>query len=75
MQRDTNTNAEITAIIEILDAFYHIGQKNYEMAVLKLVNINIQEAEDPSDQNKSLLAEVCTPTDLAFYICICALLS
>ena len=47
-------------------------QKNYEVAVLKLITIEIPET---TEGQKSAINEICTPTDLAYYISLCALMS
>ena len=47
--------------------------KNYSMATLKLVEVQIPDYE--ADAKQPVLHEVCTPTDLAYYISLCALMS
>jgi len=39
IQRDSGKNIELTAIIKILDGLYCMMNKNYEVAVLKLIEV------------------------------------
>ena len=39
LQRDNGKNIELSAIIRILDGLYCMMNKNYEVAVLKLIEV------------------------------------
>lgn len=71
MGRSSLTN-EMSQIVRILEAFYCIMQKNYELAIMKLIHLDIQEAD--GDQ-KTAIHEVCTPLDICYYIALCTLMS
>jgi len=82
MNKDTYGNAEMSAVVRILDGLYCLKNRNYQMAVLKLIEVILPEFPDEIDVNKyregapgTTLLEICTPTDLAYYICLIALAS
>lgn len=75
LQRDNGKNIELSAIIRILDGLYCMMNKNYEVAVLKLIEVQIPDYDLAEGQAKPALFDICTPTDLAYYISLCALMS
>ena len=49
--------------------------KNYEVGVLKLIEVAIPDYDLAEGQAKPALFDICTPRDLAYYISLSALMS
>jgi hypothetical protein len=65
--RDKQKNFSKSMLIKILDGMAMLYSDNFKEAAIRLANVNL--IEDPS------IYQICTPTDLAFYITLCSLQS
>jgi COP9 signalosome complex subunit 1 len=76
LAKDNGKNPESTAILRILDGLSCFGKDSsqYQISVLKLIEVVL-----PTDQSENFeqnqMSEVITPNDLAYYICLAAMIS
>jgi hypothetical protein len=70
---DRGKNTLVSAIVRVLDGLYCITNQDYRHAMLKLLEVQLPNFEDPEEVKT--LSEVCTVNDLAYYVVICALIS
>lgn len=70
---DNGKNVMASAIIRILEGLYCITNGNFSVAMLRLIEVQLPNFEDPEELKT--LSDICTLNDLAYYIVICALIS
>ena len=61
------------AAIKILDGLLCLSRQKYQVGLLKLLEVTIPNTDEST--GSSVIADLCTVNDLAFYICLSALVS
>lgn len=73
ISKDQGKNPEISAVIRILDGMACFKSKNYNQAASRL--LEVQLTPEMSDGSESVIDQILSANDLAYYICLSALSS